>query len=208
MKKLLAILWLCFIWVTYAQDWDSSDTWANPDSTTIYNHSCQCLYQPEVFNLAHSGIIIMLMMSILLFPLRKAFKKVWQKPRYSIIPLRNVYILFKINGHKILRKIFVWICILMLFFVIFWDSIQYYFYEWSNGCCTHLTGINILLRVSFFASVLLLFFQLYCLARKFGLKKINSILFSLFFPVWVRILSFGNYEYIWNKENDNNLESK
>lgn len=209
MKKLakfflLAVVWLSFLWLSYAQDW--TDRRSNPNADNF--RWCQCLYSPEVYFLAISCIYKILLVSFLIFPLRNVFKKAWQKPRHSIIPLLNLYTLFDISKRKMFKKIFVWICFVILFFVIFGDKIQYYYFVRSNGCCTDLIWIDILLRTSLSIFILLLSLQLYHLARDFGWKKFKSILFVLFFPIWVRILSFGNYEYVWNKKDDNNLESK
>ena len=218
MKKicvLLIIIQFLFLWISYALRYYHSETSVNIAIGTEpwpWILMCDCAYSPEILYFAtkciNICIVAILIVSLLILPLWKVFQKAWQKRRYSLIPWRNLYILFKISSHTIFRIIFLWICFLILFFFLFWDNIQWSAFERSGGCCTHLTGINVLLWISLFAFILILLFQLYSLARKFGWKIFPSILFALFFPVWVRILAFGNYEYIWDNKSTKISESK
>lgn len=217
---LLLVIWVLYLWVSFADlRYHPSEISVNIPTVEPWiaigsdiSNVCDCAYSPEVLYFAtkciNICIITILIASLLIFPLRKVFQKAWQKWRYSLIPWRNLYVLFKISSHVIFRIIFLWICFLILFFFLFWDNIQWSAFERSGGCCAHLPGINALLWISLISFILILLFQVYSLARKFGWKIFTSILFALFFPIWVRILAFGNYEYIWDNKSSKILESK
>lgn len=215
---LLTVVWLSFLWLCYAQDW--TDLRANPNSDYFFRW-CQCWWQPvHTLFILTDLIIISLLISLLLFPLRNTFKKSGQRPRYSVIPFRNIYILIKINSSTKTKKMFIFFYALLCCLLTIWigkhydiNPIQEYLYQiFSHGCCEWRIIVNVMFRwlpiLLFGCDFLILLLQLYKLARSFGWRKLNSVLFALFFPIWVRILSFGNYEYIGNKENENNLKSK
>jgi hypothetical protein len=207
---LLMVMWLVFHWISYGQDW------SDPAYIDSFSDMCQCLYQ------THSTkwyLIFVIIISLLIFPSRKIFEKSGKKQWHSIIPFYNIHALFKINSSKRLKIISSSIYISLFFLVLLWferrfhtNPIQEYIMEtFSHGCCEWRIILDTIFRrlplVLFVCFFLILLLHLYKLARNFGWKRINSILFALFFPIWVRILSFGNYEYIGNKESTKNLES-
>ncbi len=51
----------------------------------------------------------------------------------------------------------------------------------------------------------------YRLFRKFGWKKWYSVLWAIYFPIWIFVLWFGNFQYKWNEletktNNSENIE--
>ena len=214
MKKLakfflFAIVWLSFLWLSYAQDMENN--------AEYYSPTCLCGYS-AIFSqeLYFWLFMLVFILSLLIFPLFKIFRKSGQKSFHSLIPFRNLYTLSKITSNKVWRILFVWIYVLLIFYFlslfIFGKPIREYIRQkYERGCCDAKEALNIvfyliplLLLICFFLAFICLSYHL---PRKFGRKRFYSILFALFFPVWVRILSFGNYEYIGNKENTKNLES-
>lgn len=62
---------------------------------------------------------------------------------------------------------------------------------------------NILLGIGFLLFSFIMLLAYYRLFRKFGWNKWYSVLWTIFFPIWVCVLWFGNFEYQWE-----NLEKK
>ncbi len=205
MKKLtklflLSVMWLSFLWLSYAQDWIAPDY--NMD--VIPSTGCQCSL-PPISLFAMGCLIRILILSVLIMPSRWIFKKVWKKPWKSLIPIWNLYSLFGIATSKFWQSLS-FLVIILLFWIFIYGKFIYPSSSYSH-CCNWDRIIQMNLWI--FALFLCIFIiQFYCLARKFGLKLFYSICLALFFPIWVRILSFGNYEYIGNKENTKNLELK
>lgn len=111
----------------------------------------------------------------------RIFWRAWESKWKSLIPLYNLYIVFKISW---LKKRFWWIIIVAL---LFWtlDSIFPSF---------GMQGIS----PEFSAAITTILW--YCFPRKFGRWKDASILYSLFFPIWVLVLWFWNYKFLWKSE--------
>ena len=196
---LLAIVWLTFLWLSYAQEW------SEPYIREIVPRKlCPCSLQ-QIGDFASYSLILILFLSLLIMPSWWIFKKAWLKPRKSLVPIWNIYTLFGITSSKFWQLLYLFIIILFVWIFIYGEFI--YPASSYSSCCEWERIIWMNLWI--FALFLCIFIvQLYCLARKFGLKVFYSICLALFFPIWVRILSFGSYEYIGNKENENNLESK
>ena len=205
MKKLarlflLAAVWLSILWLSYAQDWNDSIY----NTNVIASSKCQCATQP-ISPFAVYCLIWILILSIFIMPSRWIFKKAWQKPWKSWVLIWNFYSLFGVATSKFWQSLS-FLVIILLFWIFIYGKFIYPSSSYSH-CCNWDRIIQMNLWI--FALFLCIFIiQFYCLARKFGLKLFYSICLALFFPIWVRILSFGNYEYIGNKENTKNLELK
>jgi hypothetical protein len=202
---LFAIVLLSFLWLTNAQNWGYNVEY-NQNVIWKWAALCQCDPPLEVAFYRFFLIIlwlILLSLSLWTIFLGRKFKKVYKNTRLFYVPILNLYPLFKI----ILGKFWFYLIALVTWFL--W----YFVYINRDWCCHHLNSdttrivIFYTILITRILSILLLIWILYRLARNFGWKRINSILFALFFPIWVRILSFGNYEYIKSKENNKNLES-
>ena len=166
---ILAILWSCSVWVTLSQE----DYWMNPSSYIDYiDTRCPCWWQPvNTLFLLIDIIVLSLLISLLLFPLRRAFKKAGQKPRYSIIPYRNSYVLIKMNSNIKIKKMFIFIYILICWLLILWIDKDYYinpikeylYQKFDHGCCEWGTIVNIVFRrfplMLFACNFLILLFQ-------------------------------------------------
>lgn len=197
-KLLLMVIWLLFSWITYGQDW-ASPTYEQ----AILKSECAC-WLPPIALVAIYCLIWVLLLSILMMPSWWIFKKAWKIPWKSLIPIQNLYILSGVTTSKILQ-LFSSLMLLALFWIFVYGTFIYPISSYSN-CCKW--DWIIWMNLWIFALFLCIFIiQFYCLARRFGLKVFYSALLALFFPIWVRILSFGNYKYINNKEDNKNLES-
>ena len=197
---LLATVWLSFLWLSFAQNWE------NPiyNADVIASSECQCSTQP-ISLFAVYCLVWILILSIFIMPSQWIFKKTWQKPWKSLVPIWNLYSLFGIATSRFWQLISL-LVILLLFWIFIYGKFIYPTSSYSSCCDWERI---IWMDFWIFALFLCIFIvHFYCLARKFGLKVFYSICLALFFPIWVRILSFGNYKYIGNKENENNLESK
>ncbi len=205
MKKLsifflFVVVWLSLLWLSYAQDWTALDY--NVD--VIPSTRCHCGL-PPISTVAVYCLIWILILSILIIPSRWIFKKAWKKPWKSLIPIWNLYGLFSITASKF-WQLFSLSVVVLLFWIFIYGKFIYPLSSYSH-CCDWDRIIRMNLWI--FALFLCIFIiQFYCLARKFGLKVFYSACLALFFPIWIRILSFGNYEYIGNEENIKNVGSK
>lgn len=184
------------------------------NTISIYTSSikkCYCIipenmyyeYQITTFFLM---IILLFLTSFLIsiVPLRKLFKKAGEKPRYTLIPIQNLYILFRIASSRIL------FLFLLAITLILFNIFTYYHPMIKTSCCSHsdILWLSNAIMIMWSLAIVIIILTLYRLARKFSWKPFPSILFILFFPIWIRFLWFGNYEYIWNKKSENNLKSK
>ena len=194
---LLLVIWVLYLWVSYAEDWWNADY--NP---TALDYSCPC-WLPIIAPIALFCLIWITVLAILIMPSRWIFKKAWVKPRKSLIPISNLYTLFGIATSKFLQ-LFSLLILIFLFWIFIYGTFIYPNTSYSNCCKGEwIIWMNLWIFVLYLC---LFLFQLYSLARKFGWKIFTSILFALFFPIWVRILTFGNYEYIWDNKSSEILE--
>ena len=196
---LFAIVGLSFLWLSFAQEWTEPYI-----REIVPRNLCPCSL-PPIADFALYSLILILFLSLLITPSWWIFKKAWLKPRKSLVPIWNIYTLFGITSSRFWQLLYLFIIILFVWIFIYGKFV--YPTSSYSSCCDWERIISMNLWI--FALYLCIFIiHFYCLARKFGLKIFYSICLALFFPIWVRILSFGNYEYIGNKENEKNLESE
>lgn len=121
----------------------------------------------------------------------KIFEKAWEAGWKAIIPIYNVYILYKIVG----MKNWFWYSILVP--VILW-IIAGFLENSSANIAEILSTIWVL-----FSSIVSIV-ATFKLPRKFGWGVFTSILYVLFTGICILILGFGNYKYE-GKENDSTV---
>jgi hypothetical protein len=210
MKKLtklflLAVVWLSLLWLSYAQNWWFS---AEYNPSVIWANKCQCDGPFEAIFSEFFLIILWLVLiplSLWTIFLGKKLKKVYKRTRLFYVPILNLYPLFKI----VIWKFWFYFMALVIWFL-------WYFVYMNRDWCCHYHLSSDAARIVIFYSVLIMWILsiwlliglLYRLARKFGWDKFCSIMFVILSPFCIRFLSFGDYEYIWDKEDTNDLESK
>ena len=125
----------------------------------------------------------------------KVFKKAGRKWRESLIPIRNIWVLFKISGHKKwFRWLFIvplaWIIVSIIFRLI-WTT-----WTWGQSLIVIKNAINWILGIC--ATILpLIAVILLCLwlSKKFG-KHWAFCLWLLFLsPIFYGILAFDDSKY-------------
>ena len=154
------------------------------------------------------AVIFLLIYFILsAIPLCSVFKKMWEK-WWKV----NIYYLFK---RVWIKELFYWLIYVFLFirFVLaFLSSLSGPDLLWwcgSDWCYWDNTFTRERLLSAIFGCLVWLYISLliilsfYRLFRKFGWNKWCSVLWTIFFPIWVCVLWFGNFEYQWE-----NLEKK
>ena len=134
-----------------------------------------------------AGCIIAMIWCILgIVAMWRIFTKAGEAGWKSIIPIYNLYIMYKIVG----MKSWFWYFLLVPFCLWF---IAWIFWEQSNA--------GVILQVIAFAfSWIVNIVAMYKLPRKFGRNVFTSVLFVLFPAICILILGFGNYKYQWKEE--------
>lgn len=221
MKKLTKLFllvlcsWFLFFWFSNAQDLIEGDFHTDEYIVNIgYEHQktyglvsmwCNCK-RPEIVQIYTSFPLLvcwlLLFLSICSILLSTKFNKTWIKSKLFYIPILNLYPLFK----NIIWRIWFYILLLNIFFICF-----VYVKIWNVCACDYVPLSEfyaILMSIILIISLLILFYLLYKLARNFGWWTYSSIIFVIFFPICIRFLIFGNYEYIWNNKDDKILKSK
>ena len=142
------------------------------------------------------GWVIALVLWILtIVALWKAFTRAGEKGWKAIIPIYNVYVMYKIAW----MKNWFWYTILVAF--VLW-LISGFMWMWEDsGVSAILTGLSwafgwIVWIVAWFK-----------FARKYGWGVFASILFVLFYPICILVLGFGNYPYEWKKSEETVVEA-
>lgn len=129
-----------------------------------------------------SGLIICLVCLILrIIAGWRIFARAWEGGWKILIPIYNLYIMYKIAGMK---KWF-WYSILVSF--VLW-IIAGCFWKWSNVA-------EILNYVAGLFTCIVAIITTFKLPRKFGWGVFASILYVLFTSICVLVLGFGNYKY-------------
>jgi hypothetical protein len=111
-----------------------------------------------------------------------AFNKAWEKGWKILIPIYNVYIMYKIAWYK---NLFWWtIIISLVFWIAAWFAGEYEMYvQLASYVIVWLIGI----------------FVNYKFARSYGWGVFTSILYVLFTPICLLFLAFWGCKYIGNK---------
>ena len=133
------------------------------------------------------GIIIAIVWGILaIVAMWKIFTKAGEAGWKSIIPIYNVYIMYKIVG----MKNWFWYTLIAAFV---WWLIAWFLWEESSA------GGIVTLISSLFSGIVGIV-AAYKLPRKFGWGVFASILYVLFTAICILILGFGNYKYQGKEE--------
>ena len=128
------------------------------------------------------GIIIAIIWGILLIiAMWKIFEKAGEAGWKSIIPIYNVYIMYKIVG----MKNWFWYILIVAFVCWFIAGLL-----WEES-----TAAGIITIVASLFSGIVSIVAVYKLPRKFGWGVFTSILYVLFTGICTLILGFGNYKY-------------
>ncbi len=153
-------------------------------------------------------LLLLLVVSALF--LYRVFEKLWEKWWKAFIPIKNLYCLINLTDT---RKIGMFWRILGIWWFFLISLLYYCFYPFVGFYLSYYEKwfLDIFFQqISFFPVVIVLlvydYFVLisfYRLFRKFGWNKWYSVLWTIFFPIWVCVLWFGNFEYQWE-----NLEKK
>ena len=129
-----------------------------------------------------AGFLVALVFGILvIIAMWKIFTKAWEAGWLAIIPIVNVYIMYKIVG----MKNWFWYTIIAAF--VWWIIAGLLWEESSAG------GI-VTLIASLFSGIVAVV-AAYKLPRKFGWGVFASVLYVLFTGICILILGFGNYKY-------------
>lgn len=125
--------------------------------------------------------------------MRIVFKKAWRKWRESLIPIRNIWVLFKIAWKK------------NWFWFIFWPWIAWFIISicayiigishWNSLWWTILNAINRVLGVISFIGCILFVIMLFKLAKKFWKSVWFGLWLWLLSPIFLWILAFDNSKY-------------
>ena len=176
-----------------------------------------------------SGLLVLCALFIVSFVfLCLVFRKIWEKWWKSLIPYYNVYLSFKLVWIK--KWIFFVLLPFLLLFILretftYWLSASPC---WLSANCTipddwtypgsYIDGslkwtyyysslvwisdfvIDVIYVVILWLFSCLMFMVYYRLFRKFGWNKCYSVLWTMFFPIWVCILWLGNFQCQWNEE--------
>lgn len=125
----------------------------------------------------------------------KIFKKAWRKWRESLIPIRNIWVLFKIAGHKNRFRCFfiiplIWIIVSIIFRLI-WNT-----WAWWQWLITIKNAINWILGlcVTILPLVASILVSLW-LAKKFGKHWAFWLGLLLLGPIFYGILAFDKSTY-------------
>ena len=134
---------------------------------------------------------LLLLLTIFVMFSYKMFLKLWEKWWKSLIPFKNLYCLASLLNVKKISVIWwiVAICRRFLFSILAW---------WQRIVMLGVIA-DIPMIVIFFIYDCFVIYTFYCLFRKFGWNKLCSVLWTIFFPIWVCVLWFGNFEYQWEK---------
>ena len=137
--------------------------------------------------LGMAGIIIAIIWGILaIIAMWKIFTKAGEAGWKSIIPIYNVYIMYKIVG----MKNWFWYTIIAAFCLGFIAGLL-----WEGS-----SAYGILMCISCLFSGIVAIVAAYKLPRKFGWGVFASILYVLFTAICILILGFGNYKYEGKEE--------
>ena len=131
-----------------------------------------------------AGIIFgIIWLILLIIALWKAFEKAWEAGWKAIIPIYNVYIMYKIGW----MKNWFWYSLIAVFvlWLIAWFLPDYE--ALLNDISTVFAGIVELVAMFKFA-------------RKYGWGTFTSILFAIFTGICLLILGFWNSKYEWKEE--------
>ena len=129
------------------------------------------------------GIIWIILVIIALW---KIFEKAWESGWKAIIPIYNVYIMYKIAGMKN------WFWYIIIVAIIAW-ILAACFGEGSRSA-------DIITMVASLFNWIVAIIAAYKLPRKFGWGVFTSILYVIFTSICILILGFGNYKYQWKSE--------
>lgn len=130
-------------------------------------------------------IIGLVWIVLAIIALWKIFERAWEAGWLAIIPIVNVYIMYKIAGMKnwfrysLIAAFAGWLIAWLL---------------WESSAAGIVSGV-----VSLFVGIVAIV-AAYKLPRKFGWGVFASILYVLFTSIAILILGFGNYKYQWKEE--------
>ena len=129
-----------------------------------------------------AGIVVAIVFCILvIIAMWKIFTKAWEAGWKSLIPIYNVYIMYKIAG----MKNWFWYTFIVAF--VLW-LVAGFMWEWSDVA-------GILEAAALVFSGIVAIVATYKLPRKFGWGVFASILYVLFTGICVLILGFGKSKY-------------
>ena len=126
-------------------------------------------------------IVAIICCVLVIIAMWRIFTKAWEKWWKSLIPIYNLYIMYKIVG----MKNWFWYAILVSFCL---GLIAGFLWEESSAA-----GILEMVASAFSGIVSIV--AAFKLPRKFGWGVFASILYVLFTPICILILGFGNYKY-------------
>jgi hypothetical protein len=148
-------------------------------------------------------ILLLFLLTIFTMFLYKIFEKFWEKWWKALIPFKNLYCLANLLNVK---KIGIIWWILAVFRWFFFCTLGYslsrkILYNDMFHVIAYLP-----VAIIFFIYDCFILFLFYNLFRKFGWDKLYSVLWTIFFPVWICVLWFGNFQCQWeelDKKGDN-----
>ena len=209
MKKLYFSLLSIIFWITFWLNFVKGDIIQYPLESTYETEQKQVNFYllSDIWNYIQSAALFVLVWFIIssIF-LCFVFKKMWEKRWKAMIPIYNIYILFK---NLLIKKKYFWI-LLIGSFILLLLSVFVWIYSTTLGChnclgpTTYRFSIfkivyKIFYHIAWLMLIILILLPHYHLFRKFGWKKLTSILWTIFLPIWVCILWFGNYQYQWKE---------
>lgn len=221
---LVALSWIFFGW-GFAE-WDVIDTGFYQKDVIRYNSNSEYELKEKQSNFYESTefkhliinigkniwyfvwlvIIFYIISSIFLCLI---FKKMWYKQWKGIIPLYNIYLLYKTIWIKKLFRLLLTIIPITIIFSFLFLFLGYWLdYPHNCGHECHLHSpiyyifnlvSEILISFSWLIIIIWVIFPYYHLFRKFGWGKLYSVLWTIFLPIWIWVLWFGKFKYQWEK---------
>ena len=146
-----------------------------------------------------SKIIIWILVHIfLVICLRKIFKKAWRKWWQSLIPIRNIFVLFKIIGKRFWFLFIILPAILIILLMIFRLLM---FFDMANSSVTIFNSIwssiiTLIYPITIILSLILIILSCFRLAKKFWKSGWFWVWILFLTPIFLWILAFGKAEYL------------
>ena len=122
----------------------------------------------------------------------RIFGRAWEKKWKSLIPLFNLYIVFKIAGIKNWFRYMILVIIAAAIIGAIFPVVNDALDDFSTGFTSTVTLI-----------------VWFLLTKKFGRNNNASILYTIFSMIWILVLWLGNYKYQWadKKETETVIEA-
>lgn len=110
----------------------------------------------------------------------RIFWRAWEKKWKSLIPLFNLYIVFKIAGIKNWFRYMILVVVIAAIVDAIFPTFNGILDDFSTGFTSTVTLI-----------------AWFLLTKKFGRNNNASILYTIFSMIWILVLWLGNYKYQW-----------